>query len=151
MKFRPIRAVLVALLAMLVGCAEPHFRYLDGEPGRLADYDGRWLVINFWAPWCAPCREEIPALNRFAAVNPEVAVIGVSFDALPTDELRRLRKEWQIAYPLLRSEPAPLLGLSLPMGLPATWLRSPTGRLIGPLLGAQTEATLSEAIAAEQE
>lgn len=154
MKFRTVfgssrlGSALVALVVlMLGGCGEPDFRYLDGRAGSLRDFDGRWLVINFWAQWCKPCREEMPALSRFQHAHPDVGVIGVSFDPLPVAELERIQREWRIGYPLLRSEPAPRLGVDMPAGLPATWLRSPDGRLVGPLFGTQTEDSLAAAIA----
>ena len=53
---------------------------LDGAPLGLADYRGRVVVLNDWASWCAPCRDEMPALARFAADNPDVAVVGLNVE-----------------------------------------------------------------------
>ena len=61
--FRWLR--LAAVLACLHGCGgEPAAELADGGSLRFAERTGQWLVINYWAEWCAPCREEIPELNE---------------------------------------------------------------------------------------
>ncbi len=54
----------------------------EGQPIRLSDYDGRIVVLNLWATWCPPCRDEVPALIRLQEEYGEagVQVIGVSLD-----------------------------------------------------------------------
>ena len=54
------------LCLALAGCAETARDTLDPPILDAPIADGRWLVINYWAIWCAPCRDEIPELNRFA-------------------------------------------------------------------------------------
>lgn len=148
MRSMRISVAAIAMIALFGSCTrEPDFRYLDGRSGSLSDWNGKWTVVNFWAQWCRPCRQEMPALGQFQAHHPEVMVVGVSFDPLPVTELSRIQKEWRVQYALLRSDPAPRLGLNLPAGLPTTWLRSPEGRWVGPLLGEQTEDSLVAAIA----
>lgn len=61
--------------------------------------DGRPLVLNLWASWCAPCREEIPALSAFAEANPGTAVIGVAVEDTAEDALE-LATELEPSYPL---------------------------------------------------
>jgi len=66
--------------------------------GHLAD-DGRPLVINLWASWCVPCREEMPDLSAFAGDNPEVAVLGVAVEDRLADA-RAFAAEIDPIYPL---------------------------------------------------
>lgn len=77
------------------------FASLDGSPQTLAGYRGRVLVVNYWATWCAPCREEIPLFVRlqreYEAKN--VQFIGISVDQV--DKVREFAKEFTINYPLL--------------------------------------------------
>lgn len=74
---------------------------LDGVPQTLAAWRGRILVINYWATWCAPCREEIPLFVRlqqeYAAKN--VQFIGIAIDQV--EKVRDFAKEFNINYPLL--------------------------------------------------
>ncbi len=54
----------------------------DGKPRKLSEWSGRPLMVNFWATWCAPCRREIPLLNRTqaASVLPKLQIVGVAID-----------------------------------------------------------------------
>ena len=74
--------------------------HLDGAEGLLSDYRGRILVVNFWAPWCAPCRREIPALIDLQRAYPAetVTILGFAFDG--ADPVREFAAEYGIEYPL---------------------------------------------------
>ena len=77
------------------------FRDLGGAPRRLADWQGRVIVCNFWATWCAPCREEIPLLiaaqHKYAAKG--LQLVGIGIDNAP--KIVQFAKELKIDYPLL--------------------------------------------------
>lgn len=73
---------------------------LDGGETRLEDWRAEILVVNFWAPWCAPCRREIPALidiqHEFEAHG--VRILGIAFDG--PEQVRRFADDYDIEYPL---------------------------------------------------
>jgi cytochrome c biogenesis protein CcmG/thiol:disulfide interchange protein DsbE len=74
----------------------------DGTEWRLSEHltdDGRPVVLNLWASWCIPCRDEIPELSAFADARPDIAVIGVSVDQSES-EARAMADELQPRYPV---------------------------------------------------
>jgi cytochrome c biogenesis protein CcmG, thiol:disulfide interchange protein DsbE len=103
-----------------------------GEPGEasLADYRGRWVLVNFWASWCDPCRTESPDLARFHRENRDrrFTVLGIDTQDLSGDGLAFVR-EFGLRYPHLRDpegEAAEAWGTT---GVPETFLVDPAGRL----------------------
>ncbi|MBB3047399.1 thiol-disulfide isomerase/thioredoxin [Litorivivens lipolytica] len=110
------------------------------SPGAATD---RWIVINYWAKWCAPCRDEIPELNHFAeAYSDQVLVLGVNYDRLQGEALTADIRALGIAFPVLLADPHPALGIERPTALPSTLLIAPDGSLQQILLGPQTADTL---------
>ena len=72
-----------------IGATAPDFEWtdVDGKTLRLSSYRGKVMVVNFWATWCLPCREEMPALQRVAASEPDVVVLEVDLME-PSDKAR---------------------------------------------------------------
>jgi len=68
-----------------LGKPAPDFAVTDsGRTVRLSDFHGRVVVLNFWATWCPPCRQELPSLVALAQAHPEITVLAVSADENPT-------------------------------------------------------------------
>jgi thiol-disulfide isomerase/thioredoxin len=87
-----------------VGEPAPDFavELLGGGTFRLAEHvseDGRPLIINLWASWCLPCREEMPDLSNFAEANPGTAIIGVAVEDT-IDDATAFGEEIDPVYPL---------------------------------------------------
>jgi len=82
---------------------------LQGQESMLGDWRGNLLVINLWAPWCVPCRREVPALIEFqkAYADQGVKVLGIAFDG--KEQVQQFAEEYQINYPLF------LAGNRIPM------------------------------------
>ncbi len=98
-----------------------------------------WTVINYWAVWCAPCREEIPELNTLAERHADVLrVFGVNYDGASGPKLDAAIHELGIKFPVLEKDPQPALGIARPQVLPVTLIIRPNGSLHQLLLGPQT-------------
>jgi|TARA_Y100000310_G_scaffold321335_1_gene378819 thiol-disulfide isomerase/thioredoxin len=129
----------VNLLILLAACSPPDYRDLGGNQGDFADLQGKWVLINYWAVWCKPCREEIPELNAVASqLADSVVVFGVNFDAVSIDQMGTQAKAMGIEFAVLQDDPASLLGYARPEVLPTTYVFDPQGKLVRSLLGPQT-------------
>ncbi len=88
-----------------LGQPAPDFTLPDlaGKRVRLQDLRGRKaVVINFWATWCVPCREEMPTLERLArARRDSLEVLGVSVDVVDKEKVRAFVKELGLTFPIL--------------------------------------------------
>lgn len=105
-----------------------------------------YIILNYWAPWCKPCHEEIPELNAFYLQNKgRVALFGVNFDQAKDTELKLLAAKMGIQFPVLNSDPANLFGIKDIRGLPVTFIIH-QGKVIKELYGKQTEKSLQAAI-----
>ena len=72
---------LTYLILILSSCSEPDYRLVDGSSGKLDDFLGRWLIVNYWADWCPPCIKEMPELENFYNDNEDRAlVLTYNFD-----------------------------------------------------------------------
>lgn len=127
----------------------------ENRPIALKSYKGRLLVINFWATWCPPCREEMPELSalskELAAKN--IAVIGIAVD--DAESIKSFQKETPVAYPLLEAEVegAPLAtGLGNDKGvLPFTVLIDQKGQVIKRFFGKISKEQLLVALASQSQ
>lgn len=144
------RGWLAGLTLLLAACGGADWG-LDqhGRPVAAEQLAGRWLVINYWAEWCGPCRKEVPELNSLAEQQGSaVQVLGVNFDALQGEELTRAVDSLGIRYTNLVDDPAARLGLEPSQVLPVTWLVDPQGRVRERLNGEQTAEGLRERLRA---
>jgi thiol-disulfide isomerase/thioredoxin len=119
-------------------------------PHSLAEYRGKWVVLNFWATWCAPCRSEMPSLDRLQAAMPGIAVIPVATGRNSVTGIEKFFAEEAIAnLPILRDPTSELArGMSV-MGLPVTVILNPEGQEVARLIGdAEWDSDSAKAIMA---
>ena len=136
--------LIVALLSSTESCVPADFDYSNGAGGRYADWSGRWVVLNYWAEWCAPCRHEIPELNALNHMleGHSVLVVGVNYDGVHGAALPALVTKMGIEFPVIDKDPRKHYGYDLPSVLPTTIVINPKGGVAATLVGPQTRESL---------
>lgn len=123
---------------------------LNNQPQTLAQYRGKTIVLNFWATWCPPCREEMPELSQlhqeYQAKN--VVVIGIAIDEVSL--VKEFQKETPVSYPLYASEDAGMT-LNYAMGndkgaLPYTVIIDAAGKVVKTHFGRVSKALLEDTL-----
>ena len=125
-------------LALVEPVAVPAAVLLDGEgqESGLDQYRGKWMVLNFWATWCAPCRKEMPALQRLADAMPEIAVVPVATGRNDVGQIVKFYGEAGVtSLPLLRDPKSGLAHQMGVLGLPVTLIVNPEGQEVARLIG----------------
>ncbi|MEE4661371.1 MAG: TlpA disulfide reductase family protein [Halieaceae bacterium] len=145
-----MRALLALTLSCLLACTAQEDASGNAVVSRPALGDN-WLVINYWASWCAPCREEIPELNRLARRAPELSIYAINFDGIQGEALLAAARDMGIEFTLLDEDPAALLSVETPTVLPTTLIVGPDGAVATRLLGPQTEQGLRRELALAQQ
>ena len=121
---------------------------LEGKPRSLSEFRGKWVVVNYWATWCPPCREEMPELEVFHAnhKDEDAVVLGVNMETISLARLREFAEEQFISFPILREQPRAHTELGRIPGLPASYLIDPEGRVAGRQVGPLTLQRLERMI-----
>ncbi len=124
----------------------------DGATRRLSEWDGKLVLLNFWASWCGPCREEMPLLDRARAQHAArgFEVIGIAAEEA-TAALAFLAEN-DVAYPILINAPDDAIDVSLRFGntrsvLPYNVLIGRDGRILASKVGNFSEAGLESWLA----
>ncbi len=115
------------------------FQNDSGKTVRLSDFRGKVVVLNVWATWCAPCREEMPTLDRLQAQlgGPKFEVVALSVDHDGSRGVQQFFRDIGVKYLRWYIDPTPRTLDELKVfGLPATLLIDPKGLELGRLLGA---------------
>lgn len=122
---------------------------LDDDAYDLADRRGQWVVVNFWATWCAPCLKEMPELSALDAMHEHIEVIGLAYEEIEADAMRAFLVEHPVVYPVAIVDTYnPPADFDTPRGLPMTWLIAPDGTVAHKVVGPVTASDIEAAIAA---
>jgi cytochrome c biogenesis protein CcmG/thiol:disulfide interchange protein DsbE len=119
----------------------------DGN-GSLSEYKGRWVLVNIWASWCVPCKQEAPALEEFQRQHggPRFTVLGIDSRDLSGDG-RNFVRRYGLTYPQLRDGDGAVAHEYGTSGVPENFLIDPTGRLQLHVVGPVTEESLRDEVA----
>lgn len=117
----------------------PAFRLsgLGSQPVKLADYHGRFLLLNFWATWCPPCIQEMPSMERLhqRLTGRGLAVLAISQDSEDREHVQEFVRRLKLNFPVAL-DPEQTVGESYGVhDLPSTFLISPDGTVIAAVKG----------------
>lgn len=116
---------------------------LGGGAVSLSDYRGQWVVVNYWATWCAPCRKEMPELSALHSERADVTVLGLAFEDIEEDDFKRFLEASPVSYPILEVDvyqpPEPF---GAPTVLPTTIILDRSGRSVKAYLGPVTRESI---------
>jgi cytochrome c biogenesis protein CcmG, thiol:disulfide interchange protein DsbE len=131
-----------------VAPAPPLPRLEGGGTGSLADYRGRWVLVNFWSSWCIPCRQEAPTLEKFQRQHEGdgFTVLGIDSRDLSGDG-RNFVSRYGLSYPQLRDGDGDTAHDYGTTGVPENFLISPDGKLRLLLRGPVTSEYLNHYVA----
>lgn len=131
-------AALLLLMPLLAGGASkpgtPDFKLVDmqGKQHQLADYKGKWVLVNYWATWCPPCLEEVPDLvmlyDKYRDKN--LMVIGIAMQYKTKKEVADFVDDMLMSYPIVLGDKSVTDQLGKDEILPTTFVFDPQGRLV---------------------
>jgi cytochrome c biogenesis protein CcmG/thiol:disulfide interchange protein DsbE len=153
-KGKPIAAPTFTLASLQTGAPGPKLSaavtrsFADGNVSP-AELRGTPFVLNIWASWCVPCREEAPALGRgwTAARRAGVLFLGLNQQDV-TEDARRFMRDFKIDYPNVRDPGDDTQRRYGATGIPETYFVDRRGRIVGHVIGEVSDAQLSQGMAA---
>ncbi len=143
------------MFSLLLACAWPgyaaDFMLLDmqGKTHRLADYRGKWVLVNFWATWCAPCLREIPELTSLhdAHQDKNLLVIGIAMASGSSKNVADFARAHGISYPVVMGDRKITAQIGRVEVLPTSYLYNPKGEQVTSHAGEVTRASVEAYIA----
>ncbi len=142
-----LAGLLLALFVPYVHAAGFNVTDTTGKTHSLAEYKGKWVLVNYWATWCPPCLEEIPdliALHDNKKNN--LVVLGIAVDYRSQKQVTDFADGLLVSYPIVLGTPKVINQIGPMQGLPTTYLYNPEGKLVAQQTGAITRKSVEDFI-----
>ncbi|MGH8041764.1 MAG: TlpA family protein disulfide reductase [Rudaea sp.] len=148
MKYLFTLFLLAAAVAASAAPAKPELsvKTLDGSTFDLAQQNGKWVIVNFWATWCSPCLKELPDISAFVTAHKDkVAAIGLDFEDADKADIEKFLRTHPLSYPVsIVDIDNPPKDFGAPKGLPNTYVIAPDGHLAKTFLGPLQQKDLAQ-------
>ena len=134
------------------GSIAPDFQLttIDGKVTSLSDFRGQTVILNFWASWCPPCKEEMPELEQFYKKNKQnnVTILSVNLTSqdIGSQKLQQFVQNYSLTFPILLDQKGEAGKLYQILTIPTSFIISPTGKITDIFVGPLTETKMAELI-----
>ena len=138
--------------SLLLGLAHPgwaggwNLKDRDGTDFTLSGLHGKWVLVNFWAPWCPPCLQEMPDLAALQQQHKDLQVIGVAVMYGSRKEVTDIVGKLSVSYPIVFGNEDTAGDFGGLDALPASFLYTPSGKLLGLHQGMLTKTEIEQVI-----
>ena len=144
-----ISCMVLSLLLLVAPCAKAAYesdtpvdfklQQLHGDEVSLSEFRPKWVVLNYWATWCSPCRKEIPDLSALHEARDDIIVLGLAFEDTDIENFDEFLEEFHPSYSILLVDVyAPPEPFGAPRVLPTTIILNPEGYPVKTYLGPVT-------------
>jgi len=151
---RVLRILLTASLIFSLNATASDFTLKDtqGHVHYLSDYRGKWVLVNFWATWCAPCLEELPTLSALynAHKDTDLVVIGIAMEYPSVQVVMDFLKSHSLPYPIVLGDHKMSKQIGPIEALPTSYLFDQTGNLAGSQSGSVTKESVEKFISSRK-
>jgi len=120
---------------------------LHGDAVSLNEFRQKWVVLNYWATWCAPCRKEIPELSSLDETRDDIVVLGLAYEDTDLETFDEFLEEFHPGYPILLVDVSvPPEPFGTPKVLPTTIILNPEGYPVKTYAGPVTKEDIESFI-----
>lgn len=149
---RVVFGLFLVIFSSALAAADFSFRDIAGKQHNLADYRGKWVLVNFWATWCPPCLKEIPDLMALhnEHKDKDLVVIGIATDYYNPKLVTDFAREHRISYPVVLGNDTIVAQIGRVEGLPMTYMYNPQGKMVAYNVGALTQKAVEGYIRAKK-
>jgi peroxiredoxin len=143
-RLRYVLLVLILACSLSGYAADFSLQDLNGKTHRLADYRGKWVLVNYWATWCPPCLDEIPELSSLnnAHHDKDLMVIGIAIDSGSSKKVADFARAHGISYPVVIGNRKATDQIGAVEVLPVSYLYNPKGERVSYQAGKVTRASI---------
>jgi peroxiredoxin len=125
---------------------------LDGKAVRLSDYQGKKVILNFWATWCPPCRAEMPHMQKYfeeqaKRENVEILAVNLTTKDRGLDKVQSFAREYELTFPIPMDKKGEIGSTYQAATIPTSYILDADGRVQNKIVGPMNETMIEEMIA----